>query len=85
MGLGESKMYYIQYVLSMLEQLLQNRAIRLEKFLHDLIPSVISCMVCATICSEYPITNSAKRSLLMVVLLVSNLAAYLHVQNNTAV
>jgi len=51
-GLGDCKMYYIQYMLEMLDNLLQNKAIRLEKFLHDIIPSVISCMVCTQICGR---------------------------------
>ena len=43
---------YFQYMLEMLDNLLQNKAIRLEKFLHDIIPSVISCMVCTQICGK---------------------------------
>lgn len=40
-------------MLEMLDNLLQNKAIRLEKFLHDIIPSVISCMVCTQICGKF--------------------------------
>ena len=47
---------YLQFMLDMLDNLLQNKAIRLEKLLHDLIPTVLSCMVCVQICGWFDCT-----------------------------
>jgi len=51
-GLGDNKMNYLQYILEMIDKLIQNQALSLEKYLHELIPCVLSCVVCTQICSR---------------------------------
>ena len=51
-GLSEFRLQYIQHILEMIDRLLRNDSLKLEKYLHEIIPAILSCVVCTQICNR---------------------------------